>query len=112
MILYHYTTEPCMNAIITSGLLRPSRLGRRSKDVRYGNGQYLSDITPGSLTLAQLSRVLVGMPFQGLRFTHFVAIDLLGLRVVHCRPHVFLVPNDFALGISDRIIDYGRVCRE
>jgi hypothetical protein len=46
-----------------------------TKDVRYGNGQYLSNIVPGTMTPAQLSRSFLGRPFHGSRFTHYVEID-------------------------------------
>lgn len=112
MVLFHCTNGLGMTAIVRSEILRPSRMRRHSKDVRYGNGQYFSDIVPGSLTPAQLSRALLGMPFQGHRFTHFVAIDMRGLTVMRCRPGVFLVANEFALSLSGRIVEYGGVSRE
>ncbi|TCW77930.1 hypothetical protein C5O80_32625 [Burkholderia sp. SRS-46] len=45
--------------------MRPSLFSLNPKDVRYGNGQYLSDIVPGTMTPAQLSRAFVNNPFQG-----------------------------------------------
>jgi hypothetical protein len=101
-----------MKAIVGRRLLRPSRARRGSKDVRYGNGQYLTDIAPGRLSRSQLSRALVGIPFLGQRFTHFVAIEIFGLQIIHCRPGVFLVPNDFALSLIGRIGDFGESGRE
>ena len=112
MVLYHYTTEPNMWAIVGSGILRPSRARAGSKDVRYGNGQYLSDIAPGTLALTQLARALSGMPFIWRRFTHFVAIEVSGWEVIRCRPGVFLVPGNFALSLEDRIVAYGRLDNE
>lgn len=107
MILYHYTTELGMRAIVDTEVLRPSRARKGAKDVRYGNGQYFSDLVPGTLSLAQLSRALVGIPFLGFHFSHFVAVDLSGIQVIKCRPSVYLVPNNFALGLSGRIVDFG-----
>jgi len=101
-----------MDAIVGSRIMRPSRAHARKKDVRYGNGQYFTDIVPGSMSASQLSRAILGMPFQGHRFTHFVAINLHDVNVVECRRGVFLVPNDFALSLINRIVDYGRVRSE
>ena len=64
------------------------------KDVRYGNGQYLSDIAPSTMSCAQLSRCFIGQLFQGQRFTNFVEIDVTGLNVVKGRNGVFVVPNE------------------
>ncbi len=76
-------------------------------DVRYGNGQYLSDIAPGTRTCAQLSRCFLGQPFQGQRFTHYVEIDVSDLTVIKGRDGVFVVPNEGPLSILDRLISAG-----
>jgi hypothetical protein len=77
--------------------------------VRYGNGQYLSDIEPGKLKLTELSRLFLGILFQGRRFTHFVEVDVTGLEVIPGRSGVFVVPNDGPLDVSQRIVSSGRV---
>ena len=89
--------------------LRPSLWRVGSKDVRYGNGQYLSDIAPGTRTPAELSRDFLGIPFQGRRFTHYIEVDVTGLNVIQGRAGVFVVPNDVPLDVSQRIISHGRV---
>ncbi|QOK94926.1 hypothetical protein HF908_23425 (plasmid) [Ralstonia pseudosolanacearum] len=107
--MYHYTNEAGMTGILESGVLRPSLKALNPNDVRYGNGQYLSDLVPGTLTPAQLSRNFINNPFQGARYTNFVAIDVSGLNVIMGRPGVFVVPNEIPLNINGRIIDSGKV---
>jgi HYD1 signature containing ADP-ribosyltransferase len=77
-------------------------------DVRYGNGQYLSDIIPGSMTPAQLSKAFINNPFQGARYGHFVEVDTIGLNLIQGRAGVFVVPNESSLSLSGRIISYGK----
>jgi hypothetical protein len=48
--LFHYTDESGLKGILDSGVLRPSLKSVNRRDVRYGNGQYLSDIKPGTKT--------------------------------------------------------------
>jgi hypothetical protein len=42
--LFHYTNESGVNGILDSGVLNPSLKSVNPTDVRYGNGQYLTDI--------------------------------------------------------------------
>jgi hypothetical protein len=105
--LFHYTTEEGMNGILESEQLNPSLKALNPADARYGNGQYLSDIAPGSMTPAQLSRQFLGMPFQGSRFTNWVEIDVSGLNVVQGRAGVFVVPNEGPLDLAGRIVGSG-----
>ena len=44
--LYHYTNEAGMQGILDSEALNPSLKAINPNDVRYDNGQYLSDIAP------------------------------------------------------------------
>lgn len=105
--MYHYTDEAGMTGILTSGRLNPSLKSVNPQDARYGNGQYVSDIQPGTMSCAQLSRCFLGQPFQGQRFTNFVEIDVTGLNVVSGRPGVFVVPGEGPLDISSRIESWG-----
>lgn len=105
--LYHYTDEAGLAGIRESGQLWASTRAANPKDARYGDGQYLTDIVPGTRTLAQLSRAFLGHPFSGRRFTHYVEIDVTGLKVVRGRDHVYVVPNDGPLDITDRIVSWG-----
>src|SRR5262245_57697177 len=97
-----------MNGIANSGELRASLWRAGTKDVRYGNGHYLSDIVPGTRTPAELSHGFLGIPFQGRRFTHYVEIDVSGLPVIQGRQGVFVVPNDVPLDVPGRIISRGK----
>lgn len=105
--LFHYTTEEGMNGILESGELNASTKALNPADARYGNGQYLSDIAPGTMTPAQLSRQFLGMPFQGSRFTNWVETDVSGLNVVQRRAGVFVVPNEGPLNLAGRIVGSG-----
>jgi hypothetical protein len=105
--LFHYTDQQGLSGILGSATLRPSLAARSPRDVRHGDGQYLTDIRPGTMNLAQISRALIGHPFQGRRFTHFLEIDVLNLIVVNPRPNVFVIPNDRELDLTNRIIRSG-----
>lgn len=105
--LFHYTDEAGQAGIRASGELRPSLRSVNPRDVRYGEGQYVSDIVPGTRTCAQLSRCFLGQPFQGNRFTHYVEIDVRGLNVVKGRDGVFVVPGQTPLDLTDRLVSWG-----
>ncbi len=96
-----------MNGIVGSGVMRPSLLANNPNDARFGDGQYLSDVVPGTMTPNQLSRLFLGMPFQGERFTNYVGINVRGLPLVMGRPHVYVVPNPGPLYVRDRITSFG-----
>ena len=105
--LFRYTNEEGLTGILESRELRPSLKAVNPKDVRYGNGQYLSDIVPGTKTPAHLSREFLGNPFQGARYTHFIEIDVRGLDLIQGRPGVFVVPNENLLDLTGRILRSG-----
>jgi hypothetical protein len=107
--LFHYTNQKGLTGILDSGNLRPSLKAVNPSDVRYGNGQYLSDIVPGTKTPAQLSREFLGQPFQGSKYTHYLKIDVSGLNAIQGRPGVFVVPNEVPLNLGGRIINSGPV---
>ena len=50
--------EKGLTEILESNKLNPSLRANNPKDARYGNGQYLSDIKPGSTTPTQLAKEL------------------------------------------------------
>ncbi len=107
--LYHYTTEKGLEGIKISGTLSPSLKAINPKDVRYGEGQYLSDIVPGTKTPGQLSYAFLNDPRGWRRFTHYVEIDVTGLTVVEGRPGVLVVPNIKDLSLAGRIVGSGPV---
>ena len=106
--LYHYTNETGHDGILDSQELNPSLRENNPKDARYGDGQYLTDIEPGTKTLGQLSSAFLRVPWAGQKFTHFIEIDITGLTVVQGRPGVFVIPNNGPLDLSGRIIRSGR----
>ena len=109
--LYHYTTEKGQQGILGLEELWRSTKAANPKDVRYGEGQYLSDIVPGTKTPGQLSRAFLNDPRGWRRFTHWVEIDVTGWHVVEGRPGVFVIPNDGHLDLSGRIVGQGVVPR-
>lgn len=107
--LFHYTNEKGLSGILDSGELNPPLKALNPNDVRYGNGQYLSDIVPGTKTSAQLSREFLGQPFQGAKYTHYLEIDVSDLNVIQGRPGVFVIPGETSLDLTGRIISSGKV---
>ncbi|MFJ8000942.1 HYD1 signature containing ADP-ribosyltransferase family protein [Streptomyces sp. NPDC096310] len=107
--LYHYTTEDGMNGIRESGELWPSTKAARPTDAKYGDGQYFTDVKPGTKRPGQLARALHGTPWGGQRYSHYVAIDVRGLGVVKApdREGVFVL-NGGVLDVSNRIVGHGR----
>ena len=106
-VLYHYTDAHGLQGIWTSGVLLPSTAKTSPSDVRYGNGQYLTDIDPGRMKLSRLSRALVGHPFKGHRFTHYLAVDVARLPLVYGRAGVYVILGDQPLDLTGRISAYG-----
>lgn len=106
-VLWHYTTEANQKSILSACRLEPSRRARNPRDARYGDGQYLTDIAPGTMPRTRLAWWLVRHPGASWRFTHYIALDVTGLDVVYCRKHVFLIPNWEALDLTNRIVSSG-----
>jgi hypothetical protein len=106
-VLFHYTTFTALESILRESRILPSLRSRRPRDVRYGEGQYLTDVPPGQLTGAQLSRLLLGHPFEGHRFTHFLALDVTNLEVIQGRKSIFVVLGRYPLNIEGKIVRTG-----
>jgi hypothetical protein len=106
--LHHYTSEDGHAGIMQSKTLRASLKANNPKDARFGDGQYLSDIRPGTKRPGQLSMIFFGMPFAGRRFTHYVSINTKDLDVVFGRPYVYVVKNAGPLDISKRLVANGK----
>ncbi|MGW2635654.1 HYD1 signature containing ADP-ribosyltransferase family protein [Streptomyces sp. NPDC001348] len=107
--LYHYTTAKKLDLILDSNELWASTKAAKPQDAKLGDGQYLSDIVPGTKTQGQLARAFYGTPWGGQNFTHFIEVDVRGLQLVTApdRPGVFLIPNDGPLDLTDRLVRYG-----
>jgi|SRR5882724_12903623 len=105
--LYHYTTRAGLDAILASDVLLASTRVRNPHDVRYGDGQYLSDIRPGTMTAVRLCRRFFGRPYPISRFTHYVEIEVVGSRVLAGRPGVFVIPGRKALDLTGRVVSSG-----
>jgi hypothetical protein len=106
-VFYHYTTARGLAGILASMELRASLAATNPNDVRYGEGQYMTDIQPGTMTGVDLSTAFLGFPFQSRRYTHYVAIDVTGLTAVQGRPGVFVIPGTRPLDLTGRIVGYG-----
>jgi hypothetical protein len=106
--LFHYTDEVGQAGILRSLRLNPSLKSITPSDAYYGNGQYLSDIRPGTYSNASLSSRFLRNPYQGARFSHYVEIDVAGLDVLEGRPGVFVIPNDEPLDVFGRILSWGK----
>jgi len=107
--LYHYTDEAGLNGILNEGKLNPSLKARRPRDVKYGNGQYLTDIEPGTMEPKKLSNALVNNQHQAEKFTHYLEINPAGLNVIKGRSGVYVIPNEGPLDLNNRIISSGKV---
>uniref|UniRef100_UPI00350E4FBF HYD1 signature containing ADP-ribosyltransferase family protein n=1 Tax=Nonomuraea pusilla TaxID=46177 RepID=UPI00350E4FBF len=105
--MWHYTRHANMVAILNSLKLNPSLWRNGSRDVRYGEGQYVSDVPPGTMTASQLAFFFVRLPSATRRFTHYVGIDVAGLEVVRGREHVFVIPGREPLDLMGRIVSWG-----
>ncbi|ENH2499041.1 hypothetical protein ABVY78_004639 [Vibrio parahaemolyticus] len=106
-VLHHYTSAEGRTGIVESKTINPSLKENNPRDARYGDGQYLSDIPPGSKTGGQLSYEFYGQPFQKARVTDYVSIKTEGLSVKKGRANVFVVLGNEPLDISERLVDEG-----
>lgn len=93
-----------LDGILKSKKLNPSLKANNPKDARFGDGQYLSNISPGAMKCAQLSKCFIRQPFQGSKFKNYVEIDFTGLNVTKGRHGVFVLPNNKPLHLTNRIV--------
>lgn len=98
-----------MESILESNELWPSTQATNPKDARHGDGQYLSDIAPGTKTPGQLAYRFLNDPRGWRRFTHYIEIDVTGLQVVAVRDGVLVIPNSGNLDLTGRIVGSGEV---
>ena len=110
--LYHYTSEKGLAGILDTGTLNPSLKANNPKDARYGNGQYFSDIAPGTRSNASLSKQFINNPWQGSKYSNYVGVDTSNLTVVKGRDGVYVLPNENPLDLTDRIVVTERIRRD
>lgn len=108
--LYHYTNEKGYQGILDSEEMWPSIKEHNPKDARFGDGQCLSPIEPGTKTHGQLSHAFVQVLWAYHKFTHYFEIDVSDLEVWRSveRPDVYVILNDQALDLSNRIVRHGK----
>lgn len=108
--LYHYTEEKGYQGILDSEEMWASTKAHNPKDARFGDGQYLSPIEPGTKRPGQLSHAFLQVPWAGRKFTHYFEIDVSDLEVWRSveRPDVYVILNDQALDLKDRIVRHGK----
>lgn len=110
--MYHYTSEKGLAGILDTGTLNPSLKANNPKDARYGNGQYFSDIAPGTRSNASLSKQFINNPWQGSKYSNYVGVDTSNLTVVKGRDGVYVLPNENPLDLTDRIVVTERIRRD
>ncbi len=108
-IMYHYTSAQGYHGILQTSCIDPSLKANNPKDARFGEGQYISDIIPGTKRPSQLSMIFFGIPWAGKRFTHHINIDVTGLDVIFGRKHVYLIRNHQPLDITKRLTGHGKI---
>ena len=125
---YHYTTESARIAIIESGVLRPSLDRGDNTDVRYGEGQYFTNIAPetiacrsrtemtptqieaGQISLFQLAnRIMRGTPSPE-KLEYFIEFDVDNLSIIYSSQYeyIYFHESKIDLDISNRIIRSGK----
>jgi RHS repeat-associated protein len=107
-VLHHYTNEAGHDGILASQELRPSTQAANPNDAKFGDGQYLTDIEPGTKRPGQLSAAFYRVPWLGKKVSHYISIDVRGLGVRKGRPGVFYILNDEPLDLTGRIVGSGR----
>ncbi|MEU4240265.1 HYD1 signature containing ADP-ribosyltransferase family protein [Actinoplanes sp. NPDC026619] len=101
--LYHYTDEDGMNGIVKSGEIRQST----GENARFGDGQYFSDVRPGSMPLYKMSELFFRTSKKADRITHYVEISVRSLDVQEPRPHTMVVLNSGNLNVRGLMIAAG-----
>lgn len=79
-----------MNGIVESKKWNPSLKANNPKDVRYGNGQYLSDIRPETTKPTSLAAKFIRRPNR-YKYTHYAEIDMTGLKVIQESPCKYIM---------------------
>jgi HYD1 signature containing ADP-ribosyltransferase len=123
--LYHYTTEYGLLAIMESRILRPSLDRGDNTDVKYGEGQYFTNIPPdiiicesrsqmtstqvesGQISLRQLAGRIMAGTLTLDRFYYFLELDVSGLIIDYTDPYIYLHRSKTNLDVSNLIIRSG-----
>lgn len=108
-VLFHYTSKNGYGGILQSKKINPSLRANNPKDARFGDGQYVSDIIPGTKRPGELSKIFFGIPWAGKRFTHHINITVEGLNVIFGRDYVYLIQNSDPLDITERLVGHGAI---
>jgi hypothetical protein len=107
-VLHHYTNEAGHDGILASQELRPSTQAANPNDAKFGDGQYLTDVQPGTKRPGQLSAAFYRVPWLGRKVSHYISIDVRGLDVRKGREGVFYILNSEPLDLAGRIVGSGR----
>ncbi|WP_240416786.1 S8 family serine peptidase [Paenibacillus periandrae] len=106
-ILYHYTDQLGYKGILSSGVIFNSTKALRPKDARFGDGVYLTDIAPDTMSKEELSQILYNNAFQTKKTDWYVAIDVTDLNVYYGRPGVYVYRTEAPLPIINRFVTSG-----
>jgi len=107
VILYHYTTKAGYEGILSSNKIFASTKALRPNDARYGDGVYLTDIAPNSMSNRQLSQTMFNNPNQTDRIGYYIGIDITDLVIKYGRENVYVYLTGTYLDISERLVSSG-----
>jgi hypothetical protein len=124
--LYHYTTESSLLGIIESKVLYPSLDRGDGTDIKYGEGQYFTNISPdtiacmsqsqmtsnqiesGQISLIQLAGRIMAGTLTLDRFYCFIEFDVSSLVIdLTDNPYTFIHRSQVNLDVSNLIIRSG-----
>jgi RHS repeat-associated protein len=119
--LFHYTDEEGYKGILNSQEIWATT-NKTSGDKLLGEGVYLTDVKPGSMSKAGIHQTLYnGAPGQSeSKVSRYVEIDVAGLKIkqqswlqkiLNPRPHVFVRPGKQNLNIRNRVVSSGSTPR-
>jgi hypothetical protein len=128
--LYHYTTESSLLAIIESKVLYPSLDRGDGTDIKYGEGQYFTNISPdiiacmsqsqmtsiqiesGQISLIQLAGRIMAGTLTLDRFYYFIEFNVSALIIDRTdNPYTFIHKSKVDLDISNLIIRSGNTLK-
>lgn len=107
VILYHYTDGAGYNGILASGSINPSKKILRPRDARHGDGVYLTDIYPNTISKEDLCYKLYNNENQLRNVEYYIGIDVTDLAIKLGKEHIYVYLTDNPLVITDRLVDAG-----